>query len=115
MQCEDWIAPILLTDAMPPTITATGAQQPTRPDTIKLIPLPGVTVSVLRAGATGDVAVETQVVREANPRDAGELLRKLPGLDAVRRGPLGLDPVVRGLHETQVAVFLDGARKFCWQ
>lgn len=88
------------------------AQQPAGRDTTQPVLLPGVTVSVLRPGGAAALEVESQAVREANPRDAGELLRKLPGLDAVRRGPLGLDPVVRGLHETQVGVFVDGAQMF---
>ncbi len=51
-------------------------------------------------------------IREANPRDAGELIRTMGGTDAVRRGPVGLDPVVRGLRETQVGVYVDGMRTF---
>jgi iron complex outermembrane receptor protein len=49
-------------------------------------------------------------IQEANPRDAGELLRKMPGTSAVRRGPVGLDPVVRGLRSGQVGVYVDGMR-----
>jgi len=39
-------------------------------------------------------------------------MRGLPGLAAVRRGALNLDPVVRGLGESQVATVVDGARVF---
>jgi iron complex outermembrane receptor protein len=51
-------------------------------------------------------------IQEASPRDAGELMRTIPGTGAVRRGPIGLDPVVRGLRETQVGVYVDGMRTF---
>ena len=34
----------------------------------------------------------------------------MPGVGAVRRGPVGLDPVVRGLRESQVGVYVDGMR-----
>ncbi len=44
--------------------------------------------------------------------DLGGLLRRQPGLEAVRRGALGLDPQVRGLREGQLAVFVDGTRTF---
>ncbi|MEM7245887.1 MAG: TonB-dependent receptor [Acidobacteriota bacterium] len=49
--------------------------------------------------------------READA-DLGETLRLLPGAGSVRRGPLGLDPVVRGLRETQLGTFVDGTRMF---
>ncbi|MDJ0835205.1 MAG: TonB-dependent receptor [Acidobacteriota bacterium] len=42
----------------------------------------------------------------------GELLREITGVDAVRRGPIGLDPVVRGLRETEVGIYVDGGRIF---
>jgi iron complex outermembrane receptor protein len=51
-------------------------------------------------------------IQEANPRASGELLRKISGMDAVRRGAVGLDPVVRGLRETEVGVYVDGMRTF---
>jgi iron complex outermembrane receptor protein len=42
----------------------------------------------------------------------GTLLREVPGVHAVRRGALGLDPVVRGLREEQIATYVDGGRSF---
>ncbi len=44
--------------------------------------------------------------------DLGLLLRRQPGLEAVRRGAIGLDPQVRGLREGQLAAFVDGTRTF---
>ena len=70
----------------------------------------GISVSVLRPDLTPAAQLEEREVREANPKDVGELLRAMEGVDAVRRGPLGLDPVVRGLRETEVGTYLDGTR-----
>ncbi|SHK72633.1 TonB-dependent receptor [Rhodothermus profundi] len=74
--------------------------------------LEGIQVTALRPDLRPTAQLQEAAVREANPRDAGELLRALPGLAAVRRGPLGLDPVIRGLRETEVGVYLDGSRLF---
>ncbi len=74
--------------------------------------LEGISVSVLRPDLLPEASLTGREVEEANPKDAGELLRALDGVEAVRRGPLGLDPVVRGLRETQVGTYLDGARMF---
>ena len=51
------------------------------------------------------------LVQGAGP-DAAENLRGVAGLGAIRRGGLNLDPQVRGLSETQVAVLVDGTRTF---
>lgn len=56
--------------------------------------------------------IQRAEIREAKPRDAGELLRNMSGMGAVRRGPIGLDPVLRGLRESQVGVYVDGMRTF---
>ncbi|MEJ2481789.1 MAG: TonB-dependent receptor [Gemmatimonadota bacterium] len=79
---------------------------------VEAVDLPGIQVSVLQPDLAAGSILEAQAVREANPRDPAELLRRLPGVDAVRRGPIGLDPVVRGLRETQVASYVDGERRF---
>jgi iron complex outermembrane recepter protein len=70
----------------------------------------GISVSVLRPDLRSELELPEQQVREANPHDIGAVLRTLPGLDAVRRGALGLDPVVRGLRDTQVGAYVDGMR-----
>lgn len=74
--------------------------------------LGGIEVVVLRPDLLPRAELTEREVRRANPKDSGELLRNLDGVDAVRRGPLGLDPVVRGLRETQVGTYLDGTRLF---
>ncbi len=74
--------------------------------------LPGIQVSALRPDLRPQAGLEREDLRRLNSRDGGELLRAVPGADAVRRGPMGLDPVVRGLRETEVGVYVDGTRMF---
>ncbi len=74
------------------------------------IRLEGIDVRVFRPASTPDVRLGERAIREANPQDVGELFRSLPGLDAIRRGGLGMDPVVRGLRDTQVGAYVDGMR-----
>lgn len=57
-------------------------------------------------------ALPTKVIARIPARVTGELLREIPGVEAVRRGPTGLDPVVRGLRETEVGMYVDGTRYF---
>ncbi|MFW6206314.1 MAG: TonB-dependent receptor domain-containing protein [Gemmatimonadota bacterium] len=79
---------------------------------LRPIEIGGIRVSVLRPDLQPQVQLSEREVRESNPKDAGQLLRNLSGVDAVRRGALGLDPVVRGLRETEVGTYLDGTRMF---
>jgi iron complex outermembrane recepter protein len=80
--------------------------------TLALAPveLSGIQVSVLRPDLRPEVGMHEHELREANPHDIGMVMRTLPGLDAVRRGALGMDPVVRGLRDTQVGAYVDGMR-----
>ena len=80
--------------------------------TPRSVELDGIEVTALRPDLQPTSELQAAAVREANPRDSGELLRSLSGIDAVRRGPVGLDPVVRGLRETEVGVYMDGTRMF---
>ncbi|MEM7353731.1 MAG: TonB-dependent receptor [Acidobacteriota bacterium] len=52
-----------------------------------------------------------EIVR-SGVEDLGESFRGVEGLSAVRRGPLNLEPVIRGLQEEQVGTFVDGTRTF---
>lgn len=72
----------------------------------------GIQVSVLRPDMQPQAQLETEQVELENPKDSGALLRSLPGVSGVRRGPLGVDPSVRGLRETEVGTYLDGTRMF---
>ncbi len=44
--------------------------------------------------------------------DLVESLRRVAGVSAVRRGSINLDPVIRGLQETQIVATVDGARTY---
>lgn len=79
---------------------------------LEALQLEGIQISVLRPDLRPELQVEDRQIQEANPQDLGGVLRTLPGLDAVRRGALGLDPVVRGLRDTQVGAYVDGMRTF---
>jgi len=74
------------------------------------VALGGIQVSVLRPDLRPDLRVSEDRIQETNPHDIGEVFRALPGMDAVRRGGLGLEPVIRGLRDTQVGAYVDGMR-----
>ena len=76
------------------------------------IGMTSITVAALRPDLQPEASLEERAVRETNPRDSGELLRIIPGINAARRGPIGLDPNVRGLVETEVGAYVDGVRRF---
>ena len=60
--------------------------------------------------ASSDISGEQ--VRSGASKDLAGALREQPGLDAASRGPMNLDPNVRGLVETQLGTFVDGTRLF---
>ncbi|WP_457654250.1 TonB-dependent receptor domain-containing protein [Rhodocaloribacter sp.] len=74
--------------------------------------LEGIVVSALRPDLEPVAEMDARRVRETHASDAGELMRLLPGVNAARRGPVGLDPNVRGLSETEVGAYIDGVRFF---
>jgi iron complex outermembrane receptor protein len=78
----------------------------------RTVGLEAVDVTASRRAREAAEQIRKAGIQEASPRDAGELMRTIPGTDAVRRGPIGLDPVVRGLRATQVGVYVDGMRTF---
>lgn len=79
---------------------------------VEPIGLTSIEVAALRPDLQPEASLEARAVRETNPRDSGELLRIMPGINAARRGPIGLDPNVRGLVETEVGAYVDGVRRF---
>ncbi len=81
---------------------------------VKPLITPGIVVT---ASQTGDIteslsALSPSTIRKSPVQVTGELIRQVPGVDAVRRGPVGLDPVVRGLRESEVGMYIDGTRMF---
>jgi iron complex outermembrane receptor protein len=69
-----------------------------------------IEVVALRSDEAPDQQADRARIQAATPHDAADVLRELPGTDAMRRGALGLDPVVRGLRDTQLGVYVDAAR-----
>jgi iron complex outermembrane recepter protein len=43
------------------------------------------------------------------PADAGDFLRRLPGVSGTRMGGHGIDPIIRGQSQNQLNILLDGA------
>ncbi|MFB6285308.1 MAG: TonB-dependent receptor [Candidatus Bipolaricaulia bacterium] len=78
----------------------------------RTVGMEAVEVTARRRAREAAEKIQQAEIQEANPRDAGELLRNMSGTSAVRRGPIGLDPVVRGLRAKQVGVYVDGMRTF---
>ena len=60
----------------------------------------------------GSVVVPGEALQTAPESDLVEAMRRQVGLDAARRGPINLDPNVRGLTESQIGTFVDGGRLF---
>ncbi len=54
--------------------------------------------------------ISEEEIETSNPADAGDMLKKLPGISAKRTGLLGLDPVMRGFREDQLNVLIDGTK-----
>jgi iron complex outermembrane receptor protein len=63
-----------------------------------------------------ELSTEQQVagssLAQTQTQDIASALRYLPGVSAIRRGPLNLDPVVRGLQGNQVPTFVNGGHTF---
>lgn len=74
--------------------------------------LGAIRVVALRGDLTPEQQVDRTRIAAVVPHDAAEVLRELPGTDAMRRGGTALDPVVRGLRDTQLGVYVDAARTF---
>ena len=72
----------------------------------------GVEVTALPPSLQPSGSVDAERIREIGASDAGRFLRSVPGVETVRRGPLGFDPNVRGLSETEVGVYIGGMRTF---
>ncbi|QXD15319.1 TonB-dependent receptor [Rhodocaloribacter litoris] len=94
------------------TVTAGGVARLTLRLATRPVLLEGVEVVARRPGLEPLATLDARRVRETHAADAGALLRLLPGLNAARRGALGLDPNIRGLVETEVGAYVDGVRFF---
>ena len=63
-----------------------------------------------------ELATEQQVagseLAQSQTQDLSGGLRHLPGVSAIRRGPINLDPVIRGLQGNRVPTFVNGGQTF---
>jgi len=84
-----------------------------------------VTVTLAIAGLVQEVTVRASMpelalsqeiegtrIEERVSQDSGEFLRSQPEMFSARRGPINMDPTLRGLQETEVGMFVDGTRTF---
>ncbi len=71
-----------------------------------------ITVTSTLPGLPEEVDLDEDQIESRSDLDLAEGLRQTSGLAATRRGPVNLDPTVRGLQEGQVGVFVDGTRTF---
>lgn len=69
-----------------------------------------ITVTSTLPGLPEEDRIDRGELESRAVTDLGEGLRQTAGLAAVRRGPINLDPSVRGLQEGQVGVFVNGTR-----
>jgi len=76
------------------------------------VDMTGIQVTALRPDLQPSGELQAEQIRKAEVADPGALLRDLPGVSSVRRGPMGLDPNVRGLSESEVGVYIGGMRTF---
>jgi iron complex outermembrane recepter protein len=110
-------APVL---AMSPPSGEKGSTQESQTETTPGETTPDETTPTFRqtieVTTTPDLPQEVRAsgeeITERNPVDLAEVLRNEPGLDALRQGPINLDPQVRALRETQLLVLVDGTRTF---
>ena len=80
------------------------AEEPTIEETVK--------VTTRAVPAPASTTIEETAVAETNRNDLAAALRDEPGVSAVRRGPINLDPQVRGAREAELAILVDGTRTF---
>ena len=59
-----------------------------------------------------ELAVGSGQIDRQESQDLAELLRDEAGTAAVRRGPINLEPNIRGLQENQIGTFVDRTRTF---
>lgn len=75
-------------------------------DTTHLAPIP---VTAPKEAAQSKT-YSTQELEDAGNTETGSVLRQINGVDAIRMGGHGLDPVVRGQTQSQLNILLDGAK-----
>ncbi len=78
--------------------------------------LPTIKSEIMVTSSMPELATERRLpgeeIDESGARDLAAFFRGVEGMSAIRRGPLNLEPTIRGLQEDQVAMFVDGTRTF---
>ncbi len=59
-----------------------------------------------------DTEIEGRQMENQVAQDVGEFMREQPSNFSSRRGAINMDPTIRGLQESEVAMFVDGTRTF---
>ena len=62
-----------------------------------------------KAYRTEDVNIE--MLESSNLQDVGYLLRQMPNVNGIRKGAMGIDPVIRGFKYSQLNVQLNGGTR----
>jgi iron complex outermembrane receptor protein len=62
---------------------------------------------------TNQESLTIREVRESPARDIGEAVKRIDGLDIVRKGAIANDIVLRGLQRDNINVLLEGAKVYC--
>ena len=71
-----------------------------------------VSVTALMPEVATEVVAPASEIERRVVQDLAQSLRSHPGVTALRRGAINLDPSVRGLYAEQIGVFVDGTRTF---
>ncbi len=100
--------PLLLLNA-PPTLASQDGAAPESEEQP-----PTISARMTVTASLPEIQVQTTIPAESfqNESDLAAAFRAAPGLDANRRGPINLEPTLRGLQENQIAMTVDGSRTF---
>ena len=99
----------------PQQLEMSAMKQSIQPMIVRLTlatPMMSIQVNANSKTQVGQRTITASRLQKATTPDLAEQLKSVPGVEAVRRGPINLDPVVRGLRQTQVAMIVDGTRTF---
>lgn len=71
-----------------------------------------IVVTAMMPEVATELVMTAREVERRSVRDVAAALRAESGVNAVRRGPINLEPTIRGLFEAQIGMFVDGTRTF---
>lgn len=92
------------------TVAATSLSRDVR---LEIAPVRGeVLVTATLPELATQLDVSGRAIEDSGVNDLALSMRDVAGTTALRRGTINLEPQIRGLQETQVALFVDGTRTF---